>query len=171
MVSLSIYLSRKFFKLRESLLKKMQNKKQKEKDIHTHVILVAGFVQKGDKYLIARRKSDDPQAGGKWSLPGGKVDFDIGGQIIEKTLQREINEEVGVKITGEIEFLGNNAFIRSSGHHVVALVFLCYWKSGIAKPLEGHDKILWLTLEELRNFKDADPFFIETIDLLVRHLS
>ena len=40
-----------------------------EKNIPVHVVAVFGIVQKGDKYLIAKRSASDPQAGGTWSVP------------------------------------------------------------------------------------------------------
>ncbi|MBI3887744.1 NUDIX domain-containing protein [Candidatus Microgenomates bacterium] len=95
-----------------------------ENDINTHVILVMGIVQKGNKFLLAKRSSKDPQAGGEWAIPGGKVDLETGPEVIEKTLKRELLEEVGVEIMDEIKFVCDDAFVRVSGHHVVGLVFL-----------------------------------------------
>lgn len=117
-----------------------------EADINTHVIVVMGIVKRGDKYLIAKRSADDPQQGGQWSSPGGKVDQQIEEHIIENTLKREIQEEVGIEIEDNVEFIYNNSFIRISGHHVVAMVFVCFYKSGEARPLEGQEDIKWLTI-------------------------
>ena len=50
----------------------------KETDINTHVILVTAFVQKGNKFLLSKRSKEDPQAGGMWATPGGKVDLEVG---------------------------------------------------------------------------------------------
>ncbi len=141
-----------------------------DKDIHTHVVLVAGFVQKGNKFLVARRDPKDNQSAGKWSVPGGKVDLELGENVVQRTLKRELKEEVGVEIADDIVLIGNDSFIRSSGHHVIGLIFLCKWKSGIAKPLEDHDKITWLTLQELTNFQEADEYFKNRINYLLKYL-
>jgi len=153
--------------------KKMKNDiniTKKYSDINTHVVLVAGFVQKDDKFLIARRSKSDGQSGGKWSVPGGKVDMELGDGIIQKTLNREIKEEVGLEIEDHVDMLGNDSFVRSSGHHVVALIFLCRWKKGNARPLEDNDKVLWLTLNELINFRDADPYLRTRVSYLERFI-
>ncbi len=124
-----------------------------EADINTHVILVVGFVKKGNKILLAKRSSSDPQAGGQWSIPGGKVDVEIGDGVVEKTLSREILEETGVVVNGRFKYLGSDAFIRVSGHHVVSLVFLCNYKSGKARPLEDQEEVHWFTLSELKKIQ------------------
>lgn len=121
----------------------------KEKDIHTHVVLVTAFVQRGDKFLIARRSFSDPQAGGQWSTPGGKVDMEVGEDVILSTLKREIMEEVGVDIYSDIKLIKTDAFIRVSGHHVVGLHFLCRYKSGEPRPLEDQEEVGWFTLEDI----------------------
>jgi len=128
-----------------------------EKDIQTFVLAVMGIVKKNDKYLIAKRSSSDKQAGGVWSFPGGKVDHNIGENIIENALKREIIEEVGVEIEDHIEFIYNDGFIRISGHHVVMMTFLCFYKSGEARALEDQEEVRWLTLKELEKMKEELP--------------
>jgi ADP-ribose pyrophosphatase YjhB (NUDIX family) len=135
---------------------KKKNVNLKEGDINTHVVAVFGIVQKGDRFLIAKRASDDPQAGGDWSTPGGKVEADLGNEIIENNLKKEISEEVGLEINDRVVYLGSEGFIRVSGHHVVGLTFLCRWRSGVAKPLEDQEEIKWLTINELKKLKLPD---------------
>src|ERR1035437_3201383 len=108
---------------------------ENETDINTHVVLVTAFILKKDRILLAKRSKNDPQAGGLWSMPGGKVDLDVGKSIIENTLKKEIKEEVGIEIEDEIFYLGSDAFTRVSGHHVIVLIYLTYWKSGEAKQI------------------------------------
>lgn len=129
-----------------------------EKNIPLHVVAVFGIIQKGKKYLLARRSSNDPQAGGEWSIPSGKVEIEESVGIIEKTLKREIMEEVGIRIQNDIVLLGNGSFTRVSGHNVIALTFLCKWKSGIARPLEDQEEIKWMTLEEINKFKQLPRY-------------
>lgn len=130
-----------------------------ETDITTHVVAVLGIIKKGDKYLLSKRSKDDPQEGGKWSIPGGKVDLEIEKNIIENTLKREIKEEVGIEIKDEVELIFNNSFTRVSGHHVVMMVFLCHYKSGVAKALDGQEEIKWLTLAEIVKMKNELPSY------------
>ena len=120
-----------------------------ENDINTHVIAVTGIVEKDGKYLLAKRSVKDLQAGGEWSIPGGKVDLEIGTGILELTLKKEISEEVGIEIEDRIELICNDAFIRVSGHHVVMLTFLCKYKSGEAKVLEDQEEVRWVSWKEM----------------------
>jgi len=143
----------------------------KENDIVTHVVAVFGIVQKRNKFLIAKRESNDPQAGGQWSIPGGKVELELGEDIIEKTLKKEVLEEVGIKIRDKVVFLGSEGFYRVSGHHVVGLTFLCTWKSGVAKPLEDQEEIKWITLKKLKKLRDLPDYMESRIKLLENYFN
>ncbi len=143
---------------------------KKEKDIKTHVVAVFAFVEKEGRILMAKRSKDDLQAPGVWSVPGGKVEEDLGHDILLKTLKREVKEEVGIEIEDEIEFISDDGFYRVSGHHVVGLVFLCKWKKGIAKPLEDQEEVRWFTKDELRNFKELPDYFKPRVKKLLQIL-
>jgi len=131
--------------------------------IPLHVVFVEAWIRKEDKYLLAKRSTDDDQAPGTWALPGGKVEFEKVDRILEKTLTREIREEVGVEVSNPRYFF-SRAFIRSSGDHVVGLSFLVDHLSGKAKPLEDHDEVRWATIEEVEDL--LDDYFKETLDAL-----
>ncbi len=141
-----------------------------EAKIPTHVVYVTAFIQKDDKYLLAKRSKNDPQAGGTWSTPGGKVEMEIGRGVIEATLKKEIAEEVGLTIQDEIDYLGSDAFMRVSGHHVVGLIFLTYWKSGEAEVLEDQDEIGWYSLEQLNNLTDLPNYLQSNVNLLDKYI-
>ena len=93
-----------------------------------------------------------------------------GGEILEKTLKREVMEEVGVEIEDEILLVGNEGFFRVSGHHVVGLTFLCRWKKGVAKPLEDQEEVKWFTKEELKNFDELPDYFKPRVEKLLQVL-
>ena len=113
--------------------------------IPLHVINISAVIQKGDQYLLARRSSEDEQTPDIWFFPGGKVEMENGAGVIYETVVRESREEVGVEIEPNIQFLADGAFVRQSGHHVVILYFHCQWKSGEARPLDGHSEVSWRT--------------------------
>lgn len=142
-----------------------------EKNIPLHVVAVFGIVKRADKYLIAKRSSQDPQAGGEWSVPSGKVEIEVGDNILENTLKREILEEVGVQIGDSVVLLGNSSFTRVSGHNVVSLTFLCEWQSGEARPLEDQEEVRWMTLDEIMNFKDIPSYTLGRFNLLKEYIS
>lgn len=121
--------------------------------IPLHVVFVEVWVKKGDEYLLAKRSSKDDQAAGKWAVPGGKVDMELESNIVENSLRREVMEEVGIEV-GNFQFLSSRSFIRSSGHHVVALSFVVDYKSGEARPLEDQDEVRWVKIEEMEALFD-----------------
>lgn len=137
--------------------------------IPTHVVAVFGVVKKGTKYLIAQRSLTDDQAAGEWAFVGGKIEVVDGFCIVEETLRREIYEETGVEIADKIEYISSQGFTRSSGHHVISLLFLCEWKSGEAKPLEDLEQVVWKTLEELESM-ELPTYSHDIVKLLTEHI-
>ena len=64
------------------------------------VPVVAMIAQRGDRFLLARRRDGGPRDG-HWEFPGGKVEQ---GETPEEALKREIAEELGIEIiTGSRE--------------------------------------------------------------------
>jgi len=124
----------------------------------THILLINALVIKDGKILVGQRSYEESHQPGRWSIPGGKVDRTNGDveNIVEETLRREVLEETGVEIEEEVKLMANNTFIRSTGHHVVVLVFLCTWKSGEAKPLEDTIDVKWITKEEVGQYDFSD---------------
>jgi len=121
----------------------------------SHLILVNALVEKDGKLLISRRSLNETHEPGKWTIPGGKVDETSGNvwNIIEETLAKEVLEETGVKISDDVSLIANNTFIRTTGHHVVVLIFLCHWESGQAMALEDTTDVRWITEKDLDNLK------------------
>jgi predicted house-cleaning noncanonical NTP pyrophosphatase (MazG superfamily)/8-oxo-dGTP pyrophosphatase MutT (NUDIX family) len=137
--------------------------------IPTHVVAVFGVVKKGTKYLIAQRSLTDDQAAGEWAFVGGKVETVDGFGIVEETLRREVHEETGIEISDTVEFISSQGFTRSSGHHVVSLLFICEWKTGEAKPLEDLEQVVWKTLEELEAM-ELPSYTRDIVTRLVQHI-
>jgi 8-oxo-dGTP diphosphatase len=136
-----------------------------------HIVLVKGWVERGGKFLLAKRGLTELQKPGTWSLPGGKVESVAEEpDILQKTLKKEILEEVGVEIEDYAELIFNNSFVRVDGAHVVSMTFLCRYKSGEAMPLDETAEVRWMTLEELKNFADVESFLKIEIDRLSQRL-
>lgn len=123
----------------------------------THLVLVNAVVEKDGKILVSQRSFEETHQPGSWTIPGGKVERTLGDvwNIIEETLNKEVMEETGVEIKDDVQLLTNNTFIRSTGQHVVALIFLCHWKSSEGKPLEDTIDTKWITEEELKTIEFA----------------
>jgi NADH pyrophosphatase NudC (nudix superfamily) len=79
--------------------------------------------------------------------------MELESNIVEKSLKREVREEVGIEVDN-FQFLASRSFIRSSGHHVVALSFVVDYQSGEARPLEDQDEVRWVTIAEMKNLFD-----------------
>lgn len=133
--------------------------------IPTQVVAVFAVIQKDDVYLIARRSLADDQEPGAWFFPGGKVECEEGYGVVESALKREIMEETGLVIGDKMTFLTSLGFIRSSGHHVVALVFLCTWAAGEALPLEDQEEVRWCTKSQLLKLP-LPSYTKEIVDML-----
>ncbi|PJA01500.1 hypothetical protein COX74_02435, partial [bacterium (Candidatus Gribaldobacteria) CG_4_10_14_0_2_um_filter_41_16] len=71
---------------------------------------------------------------------------------IEKTLKREVMEEVGVEID-HIKYLLDLAFLRPDGVPVVTLSFWCHWKSGEVCLNDESIDYKWVGLEEAKNYE------------------
>lgn len=117
------------------------------------VIVNSVIVNSEGKVLIAQRSPEEGHEGGKWSIPGGKIESN--GEehdVLLKNIKKEILEEVGVEIFDEITLVHDNTFTRSNGDDVLALVFLCKYKIGEAKPLEDTVDVKWVGKEELESY-------------------
>ncbi len=118
------------------------------------IVNVAGAIYKQDKWLMIERSLNEDHAPGRVSLVGGKVDERPDHEVpylLEQTLKREIQEEVGIEVEDRIEYLTNTYFISDHGNPVINVVFLCKYKSG-EPTLHNTDEvgeILWMTLDEI----------------------
>jgi 8-oxo-dGTP diphosphatase len=86
------------------------------------------------------------------SLVGGKVNIEgIVSDILEKTVKREIFEEVGVIVKDKVNYVHSTSFVTDVGEHVVDVVFLCELESGEAFPNSPDEveNVLWLTTDEI----------------------
>jgi len=122
----------------------------------TYKILVSAIIVKDGKILISQRDHKDSFRPGEWTVPGGKVE-NYGNveeieNIVEKTLIKEVREEVGVEIKETAHLIANYTFKHKEGHIMLALVFMCEYLSGTAQPLEDTAEVRWITANELSEY-------------------
>ncbi|MCG9599602.1 8-oxo-dGTP diphosphatase MutT [Vibrio sp. Isolate31] len=64
--------------------------------------IVAGIIFNQDKsQVFITKRPDDKHKGGFWEFPGGKVEE---GETIEQAMTRELDEEIGIKVTEQSLF-------------------------------------------------------------------
>lgn len=130
------------------------------------IVNVEGAIFKGDKWLLIERSKKETHAGGIISLVGGKVDLEGDSiDILERTVKREIFEEVGIEIKDTVHYVQSTSFVTDKGVNVVDIVFLCEYARGEAYPNSPDEveQVLWLTYQELMNHPHAPIWPKESI--------
>ncbi|MFD3449355.1 NUDIX hydrolase [Microbacteriaceae bacterium 4G12] len=115
------------------------------------VVNVEGAIHHNGKWLLILRSEKEEHAGGTLSLVGGKCELEgFSSDILERTLKREIFEEVGCEVTG-LTYVNSSSFVTDLGINVIDIVFLCHHKSGepYPKSSEEVDDIIWMTTSEI----------------------
>jgi len=131
------------------------------------VVNVEGAIRRNEKWLLIRRSEKEEHAGGALSLVGGKCEIEgDSSDILERTLKREVFEEVGSEIT-DIKYVNSSSFVTESGINVIDIVFLCQHKSGepYAKSIEEVDDVVWMTTSEVLAHTELPTFLKENIKL------
>ncbi|GAA3881793.1 (deoxy)nucleoside triphosphate pyrophosphohydrolase [Streptomyces lannensis] len=108
----------------------------------TQPIVVVGAALVDGGRLLAARRSAPVELAGRWELPGGKVEP---GESPEQALVRELREELGV--TAEPVERVQGEWPLKPGH--VLRIWVARLLDGAPEPLEDHDELRWLTLEEV----------------------
>ena len=130
------------------------------------IVNVEGAIKKDGKWLIIERSHKEDHAAGLLSLVGGKVDLKgNSGDILERTLVREIFEEVDVRVEESMEYVHSTSFVTDKGDPVVDVVFLCTYDSGIAIPKSRDEveEVHWMTTEEIMSHPNAPSYLRESI--------
>lgn len=123
------------------------------------VLVTASIIERDGKYLITQRPMHTNNAG-RWEFPGGKLNF---GEDLRLCLEREINEELGIKIKAKHIF-EYSSHVYGEDKHIVLLAFHCDYISGEIQKQEIAD-FAWVSAEEMKNFDitEADLPFIEAL--------
>ena len=119
---------------------------------------VGALIKNNGKYLIARRAN--VSLSGYWEFPGGRVEK---GESDEDALKRELKEELN--ITAKV-----NSFFSSNLHEfpngkLLRKIYNVDIKE-INFELNVHDKIKWVTLDEMKNY-DFAPAEIPSVEKLI----
>ena len=107
--------------------------------------VVACVLKKNDKILIASRP-ETKDFSGFFEFPGGKVEKD---ECLIEALEREINEELGIRLNfSKIYYLNNYRILE---HKISLHFFLCLRWFG---KIESKEKqvLKWIFPKELNNY-------------------
>ena len=122
------------------------------------VVVAAAIIFQDGKFLLTRRKLNAHQ-GGLWEFPGGKREK---GETLERCVQRELKEEVGVEVTHVTPL----SVVRHQypDKDVELHFFTCSICQGLPVALECLE-IAWVPLENLTSyaFPEADRPVLEEI--------
>lgn len=144
------------------------------KDKELHRITTTTLVYKpGRIYLITKRALHKKLMPGKWTIPGGGLSVDdyinepsstkMGKQwygALEKSLRREIKEEVNLEI-GKPEFLVDLTFIRPDAIPVICFSYFAPYVSGEVALDEDATEFAWVTLEQAKEYDLIDGIWDE----------
>lgn len=145
-----------------------------DKNQYLHEVAVTAFIVKDGKYLICRRSPNKKRFPGMWVAPGGKMETndylqlpkdtkDWWYNVLERTLKREIKEEVGININN-IEYITSAATIYNDG--VPSLLISClanYVDGEISLQKEELDDYAWISLDEAKNYNLIDGIYDELV--------
>ena len=127
--------------------------------IDSSVIGIGIVFNKQGEILIDKRLSTNTIMPEMWEFPGGKQRKD---ELIEITIQREIEEELAIKVKICDQLLEFDYIYNKTKLHFV--VHICEWESGNPRPLASV-KFLWVAPQKLTeyNFPPANVRILSTL--------
>lgn len=113
------------------------------------LLVTAALIEEEGRVLLARRRPGK-HMGGKWELPGGKIEQ---GETAEQSLARELAEELGIEARVD-EYLCSARF-DGDGVRLELLVYRVRRVSG-EPVLHEHEEIRWVRPADLLRYDLAD---------------
>jgi mutator protein MutT len=111
---------------------------------------VRAIIQNNNNEILFLKRADWDNFGGKWCLPGGKIDF---GQKVEDAVKREIKEETNLDCTStQFLFYLDRLPVKEGDMHLITFYFLCNVKGDI-KLNDESAEFKWV---DKKNYKDYD---------------
>lgn len=153
-----------------------------ELDPRIHFVAVTCIIEKDGKFLITKRAPREKVWPGKWTVPGGKYNFndykdlprtpETSPQwysVAEFVLRKEVREEVGLEIE-KPEYVTDLVFIRPDGYPVVTLSFWARWKNGEVKLNHEMTEFAWVSAEKAKQYDmiEGIPEEIEMAERLIK---
>lgn len=141
---------------------------------YLHEVAITAIIIKNGKYLITRRSPNKKRFPGMWTVPGGKMETsdylklpkdteNYWYNVLERTLRREVKEEVGIDIN-HIEYVTSLATVHTDGSPSLVISCMAGYIGGDVKLKEDEsDQYVWVSLEEAKNYKLIDGIYDELV--------
>ena len=145
-----------------------------QENTRLHEVAITAIIRQGEKFLITRRSPNKKRFPGKWTVPGGKLEASdylalpkdtefYWYNVLERTLRREVQEEVGLDITN-IVYLTSLATVHADGSP--SLVISCtadYAGGEVTLQMEEEDKFAWVTVADAKSYDLIDGIYDELV--------
>ena len=95
--------------------------------------------------MLAARRNRPEALAGLWEFPGGKVEP---GESDTSAVHRELREELGVELILGAEITGPLAQGWQLNDKAAMRVWFAVITQGEPQPLDGHDQLAWLDLDD-----------------------
>lgn len=141
---------------------------------YLHEVAITAIIVKNNKYLITKRSMSKRRFPGMWTVPGGKMETndylklpkdtkDYWYNVLERTLRREVKEEVGIDID-HIEYITSLATVHADGSPSLVISCLADYVSGeIQLQKEESEEFAWVDLKEAKQYDLLDGIYEELV--------
>jgi 8-oxo-dGTP diphosphatase len=142
---------------------------------YLHEVAITAIIYNSEnKYLIIKRSSAKKRFPNMWTVPGGKLETkdyldlpkdttDYWYNVLERTLRREVEEEVRLQID-KIEYLTSLATVHKDGSPSLVISCTAEYTSGdITLQPEEADDSAWVSVEEAKGYDLIDGILDELV--------
>lgn len=141
---------------------------------YLHEVAITAIIVKDGKYLIARRAPGKKRFPNMWTVPGGKLEtkdyLDLPKDtehywynVLERTLKREVMEEVGIEIKN-IEYVTSLAMVHADQNPSLVISCLADYAAGeVTLQKEELSEYAWVSLEEAKGYELLDGILDELV--------
>lgn len=140
----------------------------------TYEVAITAIIVKDNKYLITKRSPNKKRFPGMWTVPGGRLEpsdyLDLPKDtkyywynVLERTLAREVKEEVGLEINN-LRYVTSLANVHEDGAPSLVISCLADYASGeVTLQKEECDKYEWVSLKEAEKYDLIDGIYDEIV--------
>lgn len=139
-----------------------------------HEVAITAIIIKNSKFLIIKRSASKKRFPNMWTVPGGKLETsdytslpkdtkDYWYNVLEKTLSREVMEEVGLQVAN-VQYLTSLATVHADGAPSLVISCIADYASGeVVLQKEEADDFAWVSLKEAKGYELIDGILDELV--------